>query len=144
MSHSRVGKDPTMNRVNQKLSQTTHFYMASRTITLPTTPSNAQDSVLLCVFTGKCGRLQPSGDTALVPLSQLAEGDVDRWALQASCHEDAYWLLCDGHRYNNLCFCCLCEMMICGSGGNLKGHIERHSSSLQTLKKTGRKHIFCF
>ena len=107
--------------------------MASRTITLPTTPSNAQDSVLLSVFTGKCGRLQPSDETVLVPLSQLPEGAVERWALQESCHEDAYWLLYDGHRYNNLCFCCLCEMMMCGSGGNLKGHMARHSSRLRVL-----------
>ena len=109
------------------------FHMASRAITLPMVPSNAQESLLLHVFSAKCGNLHPLPQTVLVRRRQLPAGDIEQWSLQQSHYENAYWLLSNGSRYRSLCFCCVCEAMICGNGGNLKGHMESHGPKSMTL-----------
>ena len=94
--------------------------------------TNAPDSMLMQVFTGKCGQLRRSDDVVLVPRRLLPSGEIGEWTLQKSRHENAYWLLLNGRRYHGLCFCSLCTKMINGDGGNINSHMSTHSGNQRT------------
>ena len=67
----------------------------------------------------------------------LAEFDVDSLSLQESKYDNIFWLLMSGRRLDGLCFCCSCNCIISGSGGNVKRHASRHScnSDVQTMEQ---------
>ena len=138
--HAR--KLPATSLVTASKQQKKLLVHMSAQITLPITPANTPDSVMLPVFKGKCGQLSPSERAVLVPLELLPEQIHCEWALQESEHEKVYWLLCDGHRYNGQCFCGSCNVLFNGIGGNFRAHIRKHEGRANSWSTEQKEKAF--
>ena len=103
----------------------------------PPTPINTPEMTVLQVFSGHCRQLKDTGKVVTIAQNLLAEFDVDSLSLQESKYDNIFWLLMSGRRLDGLCFCCSCNCIISGSGGNVKRHASRHScnSDVQTMEQ---------
>ena len=85
------------------------------------------DGVVVPVYEGTCRHLTETGEHLLINRTCLPE-DFESCGAQRSVCPSMYWLIIDGKRYNNMCYCTKCKVMINGSGGNLRTHDATHSA----------------
>ena len=95
---------------------------------ISTRPPSPVDALALEVFRGKCGSLTPTQKVIQVPLDLLDE-PCRGYALQETKYDGIYWLLRNGQRHNNRCFCVFCRVKLNGLGSNLKMHSACHSDT---------------
>lgn len=92
---------------------------------LSTAPASPVDGLALEVFQGKCGSLIRTQKVLNVPLDFLDQ-PYRGYALQETKYDGIYWLLKNGERHNNRCFCAFCRVKLNGLGSNLKMHSVCH------------------
>ena len=95
---------------------------------ISTRPPSPADALALEVFRGKCGSLTRTHKVIQVPLDFLEE-PYRGYALQETKYDGIYWLLRNGQRHNNRCFCAFCRVKLNGLGSNLKMHSVCHSDT---------------
>lgn len=112
---------------------------------IPESPSrNRQDELLLSVairhgFTWKC-----SNEYIIIPKSFI-DFNYNTFFLQTSTQKDVYWLIVNGGRYHDLCFCAKCQLFLNGSGSNLRYHcMTQHSDEAQRLEPFSEKKMSYF
>ena len=108
----------------------------------PPTPINTPEMVVLEVFSGNCGQLKNTGKVVTIARNLLAEFDVDSLSLQESKFENIFWILTKGRRLDGLCFCCSCNRIISGAGGNARKHTLRHSCRSDVLTTEQKERAF--
>lgn len=88
------------------------------------------DGFALEVFSGRSPRLTPTRNVAFVPRDVL-EQPYEGYSLLETTHTGVYWILKNGQRLNNRCYCQVCRTSFNGSGSNIKAHIAKHQGSKQ-------------
>lgn len=91
---------------------------------------NEDGALVVPVYEGKCGRLLATGEHVLMN-KELLPDEFELYGVQRSVCASLFWLLVDGKRYNNQCYCTYCKSIVNGSGGNLRAHEATHA----TIKK---------
>lgn len=88
------------------------------------------DGFALEVFRGRFPRLTPTRNIAFVPRDVL-EQPYEGYSLLETTQTGVYWILKNGQRRNNRCYCQVCRTSFNGSGSNIKAHIAKHQGSKQ-------------
>ena len=93
-----------------------------------------EKALVLQVYESPCGRLRPTDERVLVPKQCLPE-EYATCAAQCSTCRGIFWILKDGRRWRNMCYCSFCKILFNGSGGNLRSHSTSHSPTQYTQQQ---------
>ena len=89
-------------------------------------PIVQDDFVVLEVHQGSCRRLQRTEEHILLPKKYVPSEFTTCVAQRSTCPA-IYWLIIDGRRWRNACYCTQCRSLFNGSGGNLRVHAAGHT-----------------
>ena len=104
---------------------------------------NHEDSLLISVYDGRADRLRATGEQVLIRRVFLPD-NFDSCCLQRSVSPGIFWLIIDGRRYKDQCYCSFCDTVLNGSGGNLRGHEAYHAQVRHPSEEDKKKAWFLF
>lgn len=93
-------------------------------------PIMHDDYLVLEVHQGSCRRLQRTDERILVPKTCVPEGFTTCVAQRSTC-PSVFWIVVDGRRWKDACYCTTCKILFNGSGGNLRVHAAAHVPARQ-------------
>ena len=88
------------------------------------------DFLVLEVHQGSCRRLQRTDEHILVPKKCIPDEFTTCVAQRSTCPA-IFWIIVDGRRWRNACYCTQCKYVFNGSGGNLRVHSASHTPARQ-------------
>ena len=104
---------------------------------------NEDGALVVPVYEGKCGRLLATSEHVLMN-KELLPDEFELYGVQRSVCASLFWLLVDGKRYNNQCYCTYCKSIVNGSRGNLRAHEATHDTIKNFLKRKRQRLGSCF